>query len=431
MEDVLMPSLGENVKEAIVVNVLIKSADIIEKGQTLIEVETDKVTFEVPCEVSGQAMEVLVKKGDVVQPGNVILKLQGVAVEQLAASQNSVLHIAAGSSLQEVSEGRPTGTKVSDRAENYPDKKNGRSLETGNKKIRSTPLARKLARELGIDMSDIGTEVNTRISFSDVKAFTKNRIQEQFRNAHRQIGFDIPSLPDFEKFGNVSRQAMSGIMMATARNMTLSASSIPHAWVEEKVDITDIESRRRKHKANVEKAGGTLTLTAVVISGVAKALKEFPHLNASVDTERNEIIFKEYVHIGVAVDTTRGLLVPVLRDVAKQSLTEIAVELTRISKEVKEGKAKLEDLDGGTFTISNLGGIGTTRINPLVNWPQVAILGLSASQMEPVWIDNAFMPRLKLPVTLGFDHRVINGADAARFLQYLKHLLEDHFLLLL
>lgn len=430
MEDVLMPSLGENVKEGVVISVLIKQGDPVEKGQTLIEVETDKVTFEVPSEVAGQAMEVLVKKGDILQPGAAILKLEpATPLTAETAARPSVpqtwedpLPAAVTSSSEAVRE-------VSALTIPHPAKKNGKPSEA-NRKILSTPLARKLARELGVEISEIGTALNKRISFNDVKAFTRNRIQEGSAKAF-QSAVSIPPLPDFDKYGKTSRQAMSGIMTATSRNMTLSASSIPHAWLQEKADITDMEARRRKYKAATAQEGGSLTLTVIVISAVAKALKKFPLLNASVDTEHNDIIFKDHYHIGVAVDSGRGLLVPVIRDADKRSVTEIAVELTRVSNEVKDGKARLDDLEGGTFTISNLGGIGTTGMHPLISWPQVAILGLSASQTEPVWEGDGFVPRLKLPMSLGFDHRVINGADAARFLQYLKSALEDSFVLLL
>ena len=220
-------------------------------------------------------------------------------------------------------------------------------------------------------------------------------------------------------------------MVAMSRNIVVSASNIPHAWLQEKVDITDLEANRKKHKSKVEMAGGSLTITALVVKAVTKALQAFPLLNSSFDVKKKEIIIKEHFHIGIAVDTDRGLLVPVIRNVEKRSLTDIAIELTCISKEAKERKIKLEDLEGATFTISNLGGIGTTSMNPIVNWPQVAILGLSASQIEPVWMENEFKARLRIPLTLGFDHRGINGADAARFLQYLKTIIEEPFLLLL
>jgi pyruvate dehydrogenase E2 component (dihydrolipoamide acetyltransferase) len=220
-------------------------------------------------------------------------------------------------------------------------------------------------------------------------------------------------------------------MAATSRNIRNSARIIPHAWIQEKVDITDLEASRKKHKSNIEMAGGNLTITALVVMAVTKCLKAFPVFNSSLDVEKDEIVYKDHFHLGIAVDTDRGLLVPVIRDVDKLSLTEIAYELTRISKVAKEHKTKLEDLEGATFTISNLGGIGTTSMNPIINWPQVAILGLSAGRLEPIWIEREFIPRLIIPLTIGFDHRVLNGADVAKFLKNLKRILEDPFLLII
>jgi pyruvate dehydrogenase E2 component (dihydrolipoamide acetyltransferase) len=224
---------------------------------------------------------------------------------------------------------------------------------------------------------------------------------------------------------------MTPMMGATSRNVTVAVSQIPHAWIQEKIDITELEKNQKKHKKQVEAAGGNLTITALLVKAVAQALRVFPLLNASVDMEKNRIITKDYCNIGVAVDTDKGLLVPVIRNADQRNLTEISRELTRISAEARAHKTKLVDMEGGTFTISNLGGIGTTGVNPIVIWPQVCILGLSAGQVEPVWQVDQFVPRLRMPVTLGFDHRVINGADAARFLQYLKKVTEDPFMLLL
>ena len=429
MADIIMPSLGENVKEGSVVNVLVKPGDAIEKGQTLIEVETDKVNFEVPAEVSGQLTEIFVKIGDTIQSGYLLGKVSGeVSVEIEKNIPEKAIHVPLAKDVRQ----QFTESKRPAQSAENSDKKNGSSMLKENKTFLSTPLARKLARELDIEISEIATAINKRITFNDVKVFTKERIR-QLTNRKRQdqSNSNMPPLPDFEKFGGVRRQEMSSIMVATSRNMLVSANSIPHAWVGEKVDITDLEARRMKHKGKVETAGGNLTITALMLKAVASTLQEFPLLNSSLDVERNEIIIKEHFHIGVAVDTDRGLLVPVIRDVEKRSLTSIAIELTRMSKEARERKTKLEDLEGATFTISNLGGIGTTGMNPIVSWPQVAILGLSASQTEPVWIGNEFVPRLRLPLSLGFDHRVVNGADAARFLQYLKRVLEDPFMLLL
>lgn len=422
--NIIMPSLGENVTEGTITNILVNIGDVIENGQTLIEVETDKVNFEVPAEVAGKLVEIFVKKGEKIKPGELILILESAKTEiEVPKPENFKDDVTIPQS------------KLNDQDQEnitYSNPKIEVSLEGESKRILSTPLARKLARELGIELNEIEIHNNKRILFNDVKIFAKKLIKEK----SKKDTFDLPEkntplLPNFEKFGNVRRQEMSSIMMATSRNMMVSTSNIPHAWIHEKVDITALEEQRKKHKGRVELSGGSLTITALVVLAVYKSLRAFPILNTSLDLENNELVFKEFINIGVAVDSDRGLLVPVIRNVDKRNLTEIAVELSRLSKEAKERKTKLEDLEGATFTISNLGGIGTTNMCPLINWPQVSILGISASQIEPVWMENEFAPRLRLPFSLGFDHRIINGADATRFLQHIKIMLEEPFLFLL
>ncbi len=431
MRDVLMPSMGESVMAGVIINVLVKPGDLLLVGQTLIEVETDKVTFEVPAEESGKIEELFAKTGDQIHPGELILKINSEIenVKELIDANDINLD---DQPPDMVNDPLTTLKKYFDKqTDQISVVENGKLLEKQKNKILSSPLARKLARELGIEISDIGKGLNNRISLDDVKRFAKSSIK-QLQEKSIDNRFEVSRLlPDFSKFGDVSRKAMSAIMIATSRNMVNSINIIPHAWIEEKVDFTNIELSRKKHKAQVAAAGGSLTVTALVIKGVTSALQAFPVFNASLDNERKEIVFKSYINIGVAVDTGNGLLVPVIRDAQQRNLTNIAIDLMRISKDAKDRKTKLEDLEGATFTISNLGGIGTTGMNPIIDWPQVAILGLSAGQIEATWEEKQFVPHLKIPLILGFDHRVINGADAARFLQYLKTLLEDPFLLLL
>lgn len=221
---------------------------------------------------------------------------------------------------------------------------------------------------------------------------------------------------------------MSGIAQATSKNMTTAWSKIPHAWLQEKADITALEAKRQLYKGQVKEAGGSLTITAILVKVMAKALEKFPLFNTSLDERTQEVIYKSYIHIGVAVDTEKGLVVPKIENAHQKSITEIALGLSEISQKARNKKLTAQDLEGATFTISNLGGIGTTSIFPIVNFPQVAILGIAASKKEALWIEDEFQPRLLMPMTIGFDHRVINGADAARFLQYVKQLLEDWFL---
>jgi len=236
-------------------------------------------------------------------------------------------------------------------------------------------------------------------------------------------------LPNFEKFGHVERQPLSRIGVLTAENMHYAFNTtIPHAWISEKADITRLEQLRQQYKDTVKAAGGNLTTTAILTKAICSVLRKMPQFNASLDDSTNEVIFKKYYNIGIAVDTPRGLLVPVIRNCDQKSLTEISIELTELSARTREGKNKLDDLDGGTFSISNIGGIGGTNMLSIVNWPQVAILSITAATMEAFWNGSSFEPRLMMPMTIGWDHRVIGGADAARFLVELKKILEEPFL---
>ncbi len=296
-----------------------------------------------------------------------------------------------------------------------------------------SPLARKRAKELGVSLTDVHpAEGASRISYKDVVDFVKQKI-DTGGGAQAAAGPAVKHkpLPNFEKFGAIERQPLSRIGQITGDNMHYAFNTtIPHAWISEKADITKLEQLRQQYKDQVKSAGGNLTTTAIIAKAVAGLLRKMPQFNSSLDAEKNEVIFKKYVNIGIAVDTPRGLLVPVLRNTDQKGLTEIAIELTELSTRTRDGKNKPDDLDGGSFTISNIGGIGGTGMISIVNWPQVAILSIVAAQQEPVWNEasKTFEPRLMMPMTIGWDHRVINGADAARFLVELKKILEEPFL---
>ncbi|MDB4293486.1 2-oxo acid dehydrogenase subunit E2, partial [Maribacter sp.] len=263
---------------------------------------------------------------------------------------------------------------------------------------------------------------SNRISVKDVKNYAKALNQNRTTGgAH----ITMAQLPDLSKWGAIRSEAMTGIMQATSTNMTTSWSQIPHAWLQEKVDITYLEERRQAHKAAFKAKGSALTITGILVKVVAKALQDFPIFNASIDTRNAAIVYKDYINVGVAVDSDRGLMVPVLKNADQKSIADIAIELATLAQKVKSKKIAIEELEGATFTISNLGGIGTSAIFPLVSFPQVAILGVAGSQTEAIHIDGQFQPRLMMPLTIGFDHRVVNGADAARFLKHVKNLLED------
>jgi pyruvate dehydrogenase E2 component (dihydrolipoamide acetyltransferase) len=289
-----------------------------------------------------------------------------------------------------------------------------------------------LARELGVDIHDVkGTGPGGRISEDDVKAFSKSLLLSAAAAIQKPGGahFTAPVLPDFSKWGTVERVSIRGVRRKTAEHLWEAWNTIPHVTQQDKADITELEALRARFASKAEQAGGKMTVTAIALKVCASALKVFPQFNASIDLQKDEIIYKQYINIGIAVDTDRGLLVPVIRDVDKKNIVELAAELTQLSKKAKEKKLTPSEMEGGTFTITNLGGIGGTGFSPIVNHPEVAILGISRSSTEPVWINGKFEPRQVLPVSLSYDHRLIDGADAARFLRWIAEAFEQPFLL--
>lgn len=418
-----LPSLGDGVTGK-VLEILVKPGDKVTKEQIVLIVGTDKVDAEMPVDSDGVVEEVLVKKGDDVTEGAAILRLQTDGAAPAVSAPAAAPQAAAPAPPAAPAPAAPaTVTAVPVAATS-----NSQPAVAAN--LRVSPLARKRAKELGINLSDVRpAEGASRISYKDVVDFVKRKIDIGGGAASGgSNGIARKSLPNFEKFGAIERQPLSRIGVLTAENMHYAFNTIPHAWISEKADITRLEQLRQQHKDTVKAAGGNLTTTAIVTKAVCSVLRKMPQFNASLDDATNEVIFKKFINIGIAVDTPRGLLVPVIRNCDQKSLTEIAKDLTEISTRTRDGKNKPDDLDGGTFTISNIGGIGGTNMLSIVNWPQVAILSITAATMEAHWNGTAFEPRLMMPITIGWDHRVINGADAARFLVDLKKILEEPFL---
>ena len=294
----------------------------------------------------------------------------------------------------------------------------------------AAPSVRRMARELGVDINGVpGSGSSGRISIDDVKAHARNLMSGAgAASAGAAKGF---ALPDFSHWGEIDRQPMRAVRRKTAEHLAAAWATIPHVTQHDLADITALEELRKKYAKQVEEAGGHLTVTAIALKIVAAALKVFPQFNASIDIAAEEIIFKKYVHIGVAVDTDRGLLVPVVRDVDTKNIIQISVELADLSEKARTRKLSLEEMQGGCFSVSNLGGIGGTSFTPIVNAPEVAILGISRARTEPVYRDGAFVPRLMLPLSLSYDHRAIDGADGARFLRWVADAFEQPFLLAL
>ena len=419
-----LPSLGEGVTKASIAGILVSLGDRVAAGQPLIEVETDKVTVEVPADAAGIVETIHIVVGDAIQAGDAFITLTvGADSAQLpddvAAPQLRVAEAAATPAPEIPSPSLPLPA-----AEIPP------FARPQERIIPASPVSRRMARELGIDIGDVqGSGQRGRISSQDVKAHARRLLTE--RPTASESTPVHPPLPDIAAFGPVQRQPLSRIGQVTAANMQRSWSQIPHAWLQEEADISELEAARQRHKARVAEKGGALTLTALLVKTLASALVEFPLFNAVLDAEKNEVILRQYIHIGVAMNTERGLLVPVLRDVAGKSLLQIAQELAELTGKARQNRLGMDDLQGAGFTLSNLGGMGLTGITPLVNWPQVAILGVAGGRELPRYVNGQLQPRLLQPLTLGFDHRLINGADGARFLAYLREILGDPFLLAL
>jgi pyruvate dehydrogenase E2 component (dihydrolipoamide acetyltransferase) len=294
---------------------------------------------------------------------------------------------------------------------------------------------RRLAREIGVDINLVpGSGPNGRITPDDVKEFSRRIMSSlggggQIAAANARAA--VLPLPDLSKWGEVERKAMTGVRRKTSEHLSNAWATIPHVTQFDKADITNLEALRKKYSAEAEKSGGKLTVTAIVAKVLGSALKVFPQFNASVDAAAETIVYKKYVNIGIAADTEHGLLVPVLRDVDKKNIIQLSAEIQQLAEKARARKLSLDEMSGGSMSITNLGGIGGTAFTPIINWPEVAILGLSRGATEPVWMDGQFQPRLILPLSLSYDHRIIDGADAIRFLRWVADALEQPFTLAL
>jgi pyruvate dehydrogenase E2 component (dihydrolipoamide acetyltransferase) len=436
-----LPELGENIHQGDLVRLMISPGTQVSEGQPVMELETDKAVVEVPSSLTGTVKDVLVKQGEKIKVGQTIFTLEAGATSQRAAQQPSYLesHEHERSTFQAAmqSEGKTEEQVLP------PDPPKAAPVTTFTMPLNldkaagvdhrgpipAAPHVRRLARELGVDIHNVpGSGPGGRISEDDVKSYAKGLIVS---GASAAVATHVkqPTLPDFSKWGKTERVSIRGVRRKTAEHLWEAWSAIPHVTQQDKADITELEQLRARFAPKAAEAGGKMTVTAIALKVCASALKIFPQFNASIDMEKEEIVYKQYINIGVAVDTDRGLLVPVIRDVDKKNIVELAAELTQLSKKARDKKLTPADMEGGTFTITNLGGIGGTGFSPIVNYPEVAILGLSRSSMEPVWMSGKFEPRMVLPLSLSYDHRLIDGADAARFLSWIAEAFEQPFLL--
>jgi pyruvate dehydrogenase E2 component (dihydrolipoamide acetyltransferase) len=408
-----LPDLGEGIHEGEVLAVLVSVGDEVKEGDPILEVETDKAAVEIPSPYTGTVSEILVKQGDMVKVGDVLMifgdgeEEEAAEVEKPAEREEKVVPMPAPA--------------------------------LGEGPVPASPATRRLARELGVELRQVTpTGPGGLVSADDVRAFAeKGEKVAEVPEAPRKrppegvpMAAPVPALPDFSKWGPVERVPVRSIRRATAKQMTLAWSQIPHVHNQEWVDMTKLEAFRKNHKAEIEAKGGKLTPTVFAMKAAATALKTYPKFNATLDTGAGELVIKHYFHIGVAVNTDDGLIVPVIKDVDRKSIVELSIELNDLVQRTRERKATLEEMQGGTFTITNVGPMGGGFFAPIINYPEVAILGMGSASMQAVVKEKEgneyeIVPRLMMPIVLCIDHRVLDGADALQFIRVLREALED------
>ena len=423
LAQIKVPDVG-NVAEIDVVEVLIKAGDRVEIEQTVASLETDKASMELPSSVSGTVQEVFIKKGDKVSEGTLIATVlsEQAPVVPAQASESLASSVVALQSESVVSKTTPKPAETV--AVPVPISRSEVSVAS-SVSAHASPSVRLFARELGVDIARVtkGSGRKGRILKEDIKSYVKKSLTE----GNTVVGAGIPSIPsvDFSPFGETDVQKLSKIKRLTGQNLTRVWLNLPLVTYHDEADITELEAFRNQLNAEKSKEEVKLTALLFIIKALVAAMKQYPHFNASLSSDGESLILKKYCHIGIAVDTPNGLVVPVLRDADKKSINELAQELAEKSAKARQGKLLPADMQGGCMTISSLGGIGGTAFTPIVNAPEVAILGITRHKMQPVWNGKEFAPRLMLPLDLTYDHRVIDGAEGARFMNVIKQNLSD------
>ncbi len=476
-----LPELGENITSGKVIAVLVNEGETVDVDQSVIEVETDKALIEVPSSVAGTITEILLKPGDDAAVGETILVIEeGEAEEGEAGAEPAPYEETEQTPLfqtpepPDAPEAEPVLTDAAPAPPDAPEAELAatdappappvpQSEETHEEEVPApadasathapeasaaapetpeppasdapaapapaAPSVHRIAREAGVDIHDVpGSGIGGRISERDVRAFTAAAGGDTATDAPARTTLPL-QLPDLERWGETERAPMSGIRRATSENLARAWAHVPHVTQCEKADISKIEELRKRFAPRAEALGGKLTITAILLKVVASALKVFPQFNASVDAAAEEIVYKKYVSVGVAVDTENGLLVPVIRDADRKNVLELSAELSEAAERARARKLAPDDMAGGSITITNLGGFGGTYFTPIVNWPEVAIVGVSRARVEPVWSGEEFEPRLMLPLMVSYDHRLIDGADGVRFLRWVADALEEPMLI--
>lgn len=423
-EPIRLPDLGTSA-EVDVIEVSVQVGDEVSEEQSLITLESDKASMEIPAPKAGKITKLLVKVGDKVKTGDEIARIEteAKAQENARPERPTSEKPTAADPSQPAPQSSPKETQSSTPPPSQPVAANRAEVHAG-------PGVRRFARELGVDLTQIsGSGRKQRILKTDVQRHVQQKLQTG--NGGAGLAVAPPPKIDFSQYGPTETRPLSKINKLTGKNLHRNWVTIPHVTQFDQADITEMEAFRQSQKKAAEKQGVKLTPLVFLLKAVVAALKAYPRFNSSLDDRGENLIFKQYYHIGVAVDTTDGLVVPVVRDVDQKGLFELAADLSELSQKARDKKLSTQDMQGGCFTISSLGGIGGTAFTPIVNAPEVAILGVSKSSMQPIYQNNAFEPRLMLPLSLSYDHRVIDGADAARFCQALAHYLSDlrHLLL--
>jgi pyruvate dehydrogenase E2 component (dihydrolipoamide acetyltransferase) len=418
--------MGDGIASGDVLKILVAVGDVIEENQTLVELETDKAVVEVPSTESGTVEKVHIREGDTVPTGAVLVTVSGSAapaagpVEHIDPDEAEPI-VAAPPAAAAAAPPAAAAAPAASAAAPSPASSNGSGAL-----LPAGPAARRISRELGVDLGNVqGSGKHGRITIEDVQAAAAGGQSAVSQPGQASGGIPVPALPDFGKWGPVRREAMSKVRRLTADAMAVSWQQVPRITQFERIDITELEEFRGRHKEHAKELGSALTMTVFVIKAVLTALKRYPQFNASIDMAAGEVIYKDYYHIGMAVDTDRGLLVPSLRNADRMDIFELGAHLKQTADEARSGKIDPELLSGSTFTISNQGGIGGLEFTPIIAWPQVSILGIGQSRLEPAVVNGQIAARLMMPIGVSYDHRVIDGASAARFVDSLKKSLEN------
>jgi pyruvate dehydrogenase E2 component (dihydrolipoamide acetyltransferase) len=424
--EVRVPDIGE-AEDAEIIEILVSVGDEVEAGDSLVTIESEKASIEIPCPFGGVVKEIRVSVGDRVSEGQVLVVVE--AEPEAAKEEAPAAEVEPRAVKEEApaAEARPPREAAAPQAAPAPPEVQRRPLE-GVLGGHASPSVRRFARELGINLALVrGSGRKRRILKTDVQAFVKGALGggAPIRIPETVVQFELPPEIDFASFGEVEVRPLPKIRRLSAANLHRSWVTVPHVTQHDEADITDLEAFRKQHGEEAEKRGVNLTMLPFLMKAVVRAIKEYPQFGASLDRSGENLIIKKYYHLGIAVDTPNGLVVPVIRDVDRKSAFDLAEDLAHMSKRARSRRLRPQDLQGGCFSISSLGGIGGTAFTPVVNTPEVAILGVSRSARKPVWVDSEFVSRLMLPLSLSYDHRVIDGADAVRFTTRLCELLAD------